>query len=203
MKVERITVQFKMSENSLFAVLVRSSSWISFAIVIVISLVAYYLVPVQFKVAIFATAVPFVITGLIAAWKQAKVPGRARVEATVATLNAMSWRDFSALMEQAFQRDGFVVTRTTGAADLMLVKAGRTTLVSCKRWKAASHGLEPLRELKDLRRAQEAREAIYVCVGNLTDNARQFALDNKVTLMQGTELTQLLRLPRKSLKSAS
>lgn len=193
----------KVSENSLFAILIRSSSWISFAIVIVIGLAAYYLVPIQFKVAIFATTIPFVITGLIAAWKQAKVPGSARVEATVAALNAMSWRDFSALMEQAYQRDGYVVTRSNGAADLVLVKAGRTTLVSCKRWKAASHGLEPLRELKDLRRAQEAREAIYVCLGSLTDNARQFALDNKVTLMQGTELAQLLRLPRKSLKSAS
>jgi restriction system protein len=192
-----------MSENSLFAVLVRSSWWISLAIVIAIGLVAYYLLPVQFKVAIFATAIPFVITGVIAAWNQSKLPGRARVEATVATLNAMSWRDFSVLMEQAFQRDGFNVTRSSGAADLVLVKAGRTTLVSCKRWKAASHGLEPLRELKDARRAQEARDAIYVCIGNLTDNARQFALDNKVTLMQGTALTQLLRLPRKSLKSVS
>jgi len=194
---------FKISENSLFATLVRSSWWISFALVITISLVAYYLVPLQFKVAIFATAVPFVITGVIAAWKQAKVPGKTRVEATVTALNAMSWRDFSALMEQAFQRDGFVVTRATGAADLVLVKAGRTTLVSCKRWKAASHGVEPLRDLKDARRAQEAREAIYVCIGNVTENAQKFALDNKVKLMQGTELTELLRLPRKSLKAVS
>ena len=196
-------MQFKMSENSLFAILVRSSWWISFAVVIAISLAAYYLVPVQFKVAIFATAVPFVVTGLIAAWKQSKVPGSGRVEATVAALNAMSWRDFSALLEQAYERDGFAVTRTSGAADLVLVKAGRTSLVSCKRWKAASHGVEPLRELKEARRAQEAREAIYVCIGGLTDKASQFDLDNKVTLMQGTELTQLLRLPRKSLKSSS
>jgi len=193
-------VQFKMSENSLFAILIRSSWWISFALAVVIALVAYYLVPMQFKVAIFATAFPFVVTGFIAAWRQIRVPGAARVEATMGVLNAMSWRDFSALMEQAFQRDGFVVTRSNGAADLVLVKAGRTSLVSCKRWKAASHGLEPLRELKAARRAQEAQEAIYVCIGSLTDNARQFALDNKVKLMQGVELTQLLHLSRKALK---
>lgn len=194
---------FKVSENSLFAILIRSSWWISYILVILICMAAYYLVPAQFKVAIYATAVPFAITGLIAAWKQAKVPGRARIEATEAALNAMSWRDFSALMEQAYQRDGFTVTRCSGAADLVLVKNGRTTLVSCKRWKAASHGLEPLRELKDLRRAQEAREAIYVCLADPTDKARQFAQDNKVTLMQGKALAQLLRLPKKLLKPVS
>lgn len=194
---------FKVSDNSLFAILIRSSWWISFVLSILICMVAYYLVPMQFKVAIYATAIPFVITGLISAGRQAKRPGRAQIEATIAALNAMSWRDFSARMEQAFQRDGYVVTRGSGAVDLVLVKDGRTTLVSCKRWKAANHGLEPLRDLKDARRAQEAREAIYVCIGNLSDNARQFALDNKVTLMQGTELAQLLRLPKKLLKPAS
>lgn len=196
-------MQFKVSENSLFAILVRSPWWVSYILVILICMASYYLVPVQFKIAIYATAVPFAITGLIAAWKQLQVPGRARVEATEAALNAMPWRDFLALMEQAYQRDGFVVTRSTGAADLVLVKDGRTTLVSCKRWKAASHGLEPLRELKDLRRAQEARAAIYVCIADPTENARQFALDNKVALMQGTELAQLLRLPKKLLKPAA
>lgn len=192
-----------MPENSLFAILIRSSWWISFAVAAAIAIVTHYFVPLQFKVAIYATAVPFVITGLIAAWKQMKVPGTARVEATTAALNAMSLRDFLNLLEAAYQREGFIVTRTSGAADLILVKAGRTSLVSCKRWKAASHGVEPLRELKAARRAQEAQEAIYICIGGLTDNARQFALDNKVKLMQGMELTQLLQLPKKLLKSAA
>jgi len=97
-------------------------------------------------------------------------------------------------MVQAFERDGYIVTPTQGAADFMLVKAGRTSLLSCKRWKAASQGLEPLRELDGARRAQELHEAIYVVAGNITDNARRFAADHRVTLMQGPELTRLLRL---------
>ena len=196
-------MQFKMSENSLFAILSRSSWWISYAIAIAVGLVARFVVPPQFSVAVFAVAIPFLITGAIAAKKQWKIPSSARVESTVEAVTAMSWRDFSALVEQAYQRDGFVVTRATGAADFTLVKAGRTSLLSCKRWKAANHGLEPLRELKTAQREQEAREAIYVFVGAMSDNARQFATDNKITLMQGTELAQLLRLPKGLVKSAS
>lgn len=196
-------MQFKMSENSLFAILIRSSWWISYAIALVVGLVARYAVPEQYSVAVFAIAVPFLITGAIAAKKQWEIPGSAKVEATVEAVTAMSWRDFSALLEQAFVREGFEVTRTSGAADFALVKTGRTTLVSCKRWKAANHGLEPLRDLKAAFRAQEAREAIYVCVGPLTDNALQFATDNKITLMRAMELTQLLKLPKGLVKSAS
>jgi len=191
-----------MSENSLFAILTRSSSWISFAIAIGVGLVAHFFVPVQYSVAAFSIAIPFLVTGAIAAKKQWQVPSSARVESTVEAVTAMSWRDFSVLVEQAYQRDGFVVTRTSGAADFTLTKAGRTSLVSCKRWKAANHGLEPLRELKAARRAQEAQEAVYVCVGSLTENARQFATDNKIRLLQGTELAQLLRLPKGLVKSA-
>ena len=192
-----------MSENSLFAYLLRSPWWISIAVALALVLLARFVLPDEYVFYALSFAVPFVITAAMAAWRQRDVPSEARVESTLEAVTAMSWRDFSALMEQAYERDGFVVTRSNGAADLVLVKNGRTTLVSCKRWKAASHGLEPLRELKDLRRAQEAREAIYVCIADPTDKARQFAQDNKVTLMQGKALAQLLRLPKKLLKPAS
>lgn len=191
-----------MSENSLFAILMRSSWWVSFAIAIALGLVARYFVPEEYWIAAFSITIPFVVTGVIAARKQWRVPGAARVESTIEAITAMSWRDFSALMEQAFERDGFVVTRTNGVADFKLDKGGRTSLVCCKRWKAAHHGLEPLRELKTARRAQEANEAIYVCAGSMTDNARQFAIENKIKLMQGPELAVLLLLPKASVKAA-
>ena len=192
-----------MSENSLFAILTRSSWLISLAIAVALGMVAHFLVPAQYSVAAFSVTIPFLITGAIAAKKQWQVPSSSRVESTLETVTAMPWREFSALVEQAYQRDGFVVTRSSGAADFTLLKAGRTSLLSCKRWKAANHGLEPLRELKAARRAQEAQEAIYVFVGAMTDNAQQFATDNKITLMQATELAQLLRLPKRPAKSAS
>lgn len=128
------------------------------------------------------------------------MPSETRVESTIEAVGAMSWRDFSALIEQAYQRDGYTVTRSNGAADFTLVKGNRTLLLCAKRWKAASHGLEPLRELDAARRAQEANEAIYVAAGTVTDNARRFAASNRITLLQAPELTRLLRLPKSATK---
>ena len=112
---------------------------------------------------------------------------------------AMSWREFSTLMEQAFRRDGFEVVRTNGAADFILTKDGRDSLVCCKRWKAASQGVEPLRELVAAQEAREAREALYVSAVDISDSARRFAKDNRVALMLAPQLTRLLRLPKKPL----
>ena len=189
-----------MSENSLFAYLLRSPWWISLALATALILLARYALPDKYYIYGLSCSIPFVVIAGMAAWKQRDVPSAARVAATLEAVSAMSWRDFSALMDEALQRDGYIVTRSTGAADFTLVKARRTVLLSCKRWKAASHGLEALRELDAARRAQEANEAIYVAAGQLTDNAVRFAAEHRITLMQGPELARLLRLPKGAAK---
>ncbi|MBS1228201.1 MAG: restriction endonuclease [Proteobacteria bacterium] len=189
-----------MSENSLFAYLLRSPWWISVAVALVLVLAARFVVPDEYVKYALSFAVPFMITAVMAAWKQRDVPSEARVESTLEAVSAMSWRDFSALLEQAYQRDGHTVTRRDGAADFTLVKGNRTMLLCAKRWKAANHGLEPLRELDAERRAQEANEAIYVAAGTVTDNARRFAAANRIRLMEGSELTRLLRLAKGAAK---
>lgn len=195
-------MQFKMSDQSLFAYLLRSPWWISLAIALALAVTGRFFLSDTFATYAFSFAIPFVIIAGVAAWKQSKQPRAARVAATLEAVSAMSWRDFSALMEQAFQHDGYEVTRMNGAADFRIVKAGRTSVVCCKRWKAATHGLEPLRELSVSRRENGARGAIYVAANGLTENARRFAADHKILLMQGPELTALLRLPKRAKKSS-
>lgn len=196
-------MQFKMSENSLFAYLLRSSWWVSLLVAIIVALIARFFLPDEYMAYALSFAFPFVVIAGIAAWKQWKVPSSARVASTLEAVSAMSWAEFSSLLEQAFQREGIVVTRISGAADFRLVEAGRVSLVCCKRWKAASHGLAPLRELEAARDAQEAHKAIYVAVGNISDNALKYASDHRIGLMQGPELTRLLRLPKTAAKARS
>ena len=191
-----------MSENSLFAYLLRSPWWVSLAVALALVLLARFVLPDEYVFYALSFAVPFVITAAMAAWRQRDVPSEARVESTLEAVGAMSWRDFSALIEQAYQRDGYAVTRSNGAADFTLVKGNRTVLLCAKRWKAASLGLEPLRELDAARRAQEANEAIYVAAAAVTDNARRFAAANRIRLIEGPELTRLLRLPKSATKKA-
>lgn len=195
-------MRLKVSENSLFSILLRSQWWISFAVAFGVVLVARLIVPEAYFIHASSIALPFVIIGAIAAWKQFQIPGAGRVAATVEAVSAMSWRDFSALVEQSFQREGYVVERMTGSADFKLVKMGKTTLVCCKRWKAASHGLEPLRDLDRQREAGDAHDALYVALGGVTENARDFARTHRIRLVEGLELTSLLRLPRRAKTSA-
>ncbi len=60
-------------------------------------------------------------------------------------------------------------------------------------WKAATHGAEPLRELQAAVRAQQATAGIYVALqGQVSDNARDFARDNGLVLMEADALAVLL-----------
>jgi restriction system protein len=187
-------MKLKMAENSLFAILLRSSWWWSFGIALGIVLIARLALPPQYVVYGASGALPFVVIGAIAAWKQLRSPSAARVADTLQATSAMSWSEFSGLLEDSFRRDGHAVTRLPGpAADFELAKGGRIALVSCKRWKVARAGIEPLRELHAAKRAREAQQGIFVTAGELTDNARKFAATNGIQVWQGAELAQLLR----------
>ena len=109
----------------------------------------------------------------------------------------MPWRDFANALEHAWQRAGYHVERVEGAADLRLTEKGQVTLVSARRWKAASHGVEPLRQLHAAMQAQGADAGIYIAAqGTITEQAQTFARDHHLTLLPASALVQLLHSAR-------
>ena len=187
-------MQFKMSKNSLFAILMRSPWWVSMLVAVAVAVAAHFALPLKMENYAWVMGLPFVVVGATAAWKQLRVPSPERVAATLQAAGALSWRDFADAMEEALKKDGYTVTRLSGpAADFALDKQGRTALLSCKRWTAARHGLEPLRELETAREKQQAQEAIYVSIVALTENAQRFATDKGMRVLQGVALAQMLR----------
>ena len=187
-------MKWEMHENSLFAVLLRSAWWVSFAIGLALSAVGATALPANWRVFGLVTGAPFLVIGCIAAWRQFRAPSTARVERTLAAVRALSWSDFAAALEDGFRRDGYAVSRVDGAAaaDFELKKEWRTLLVSGKRWKVARTGVEPLRELSAARDAREAHECLYVATGEVTDQARQFAAGHRIRFVDGAELARLL-----------
>jgi len=138
------------------------------------------------------TSLPFIVIGGYAGWQQLREPGTARVAATLESLRALSWEEFSGALEDAFRREGYAVSRMNIAgADLELTRARRVSLVGCKRWKVARTGIEPLRELDAVRLAREAHQCFYVAAGEITDNARAFATEKNIRLLHGAELAKL------------
>ncbi len=198
-------MKFEMSPNSMFAILLRSSWWIGFAISAGFVVIAKAFLPADYFVFGALGSAPFFVIGCITAWRQLRAPSAARVAAALSAIREMPWSTFSGVMEDAFRRDGHTVARHTGpAADFKLTKNGRVTLVNCKRWKAVRTGIEPLRELIKARDACGAHDCIYVALGEITDNARKFAADSGVQILQGAELAgSMPRVNRPSMRSSS
>jgi restriction system protein len=186
-------VKLQMAQNSLFAILLRSPWWISLAIAAAMSTAAWVLLPAAWRVAGALASFPFVVIAGMAAWRQRHAPSAARIEQTVASVSALAWPAFAELLEQAYKRDGHVAQRRGGAADFALERKGRTMLVSARRWKAARTGLEPLRELQAAREAAEAPDALYICLGELSEQAIAYAAQHRIAVWQANELAQALR----------
>lgn len=187
-------MKFKMAEKSLFAILLRSPWWISLVIALGLGLAAAALLPPKYFFFGAMGGLPFLVITVIAGYRQFKAPSTAHVAGTLAQLATMSWRDFSSAMEQAYVRQGYEVARLDGAAaDFVLSKSGGTTLLCCKRWKAARLGVEVLESLEAARAARKADGCLFVTLGEVSDKAREFAVDHRIGVMQGTDLAQFLR----------
>jgi restriction system protein len=182
-----------MAENSVFAILLRSPWWTSAAVAGAIVLVSRLALPSGWFAYGAFSAVPFAAIACIAAWRQLQVPSAGRVAATLDAVRAMPWSAFSQAVEEAFRRDGFAVTRLGGpAVDFEMVKLGRTALLSCKRWKTARTGVEPLRDLIAAKDARDAHDCMYIATGEITDKARAFAAERRIRLIDGADLVKLL-----------
>lgn len=180
----------KMNENSLFAILLRSPWWVSAVIALAVIAAMRFLLPTLYAV---AAALPFIVIAVYVAWKQLRAPSAKRIAGTLGRLRAMPWDEFAEAMGKAYGRQGYEVQRLGSVqADFELARGGRKTLVACKRWKATRTGVEPLRELDAARRAREAEECVYVAAGEITGQARAFAAERNIRLLEGPELAKLL-----------
>ena len=182
-----------MAQNSLFAILLRSRWWISMACGLVIVLLCMAVLPTDIRVVGAMGSLPFFAVGAIAAARQWGQPGSARTQALLAQAGQLSSRELQQWLARAWQAEGYAVTPwQQEGADLELQRAGRATLALTRRGKAGTHGVEPLRALAQAAGKRNA-EAVYVLLqGELSDNARDFAREHRLVVLQGQELGALL-----------
>jgi len=183
-----------VAKRSLFALLSRSPWWLS-----VLAAAAIFMLVRQFLTdyAALAATLPFLGIAGYAGWRQSRLPSAERVAAALAALRTMPWQEFAAIMDATFCQQGYaVLALDRGAADFELRKSGRLTLASCRRWKVAQTGIEPLRELWLATEAAHAQDCIYVATGVLSQNARQFAAEKQIRLLCEADLVQSLTRTR-------
>jgi restriction system protein len=187
-------MNLKMNKNSLFAILLRSPWWVSLSIALAILAIAWVALPPQYKLFGMLISGPFWIVSAMAGWRRYRLPNPEYVEHRLQVFRSMSWLDFSAAVQQALLRDGFVVSRLDSSeADFAIDTGERKGLVSCKRWKVPTNGVEPLRDLYQAMKNSDGDECIYVTTGNFTQNAMQFAVEKKIRLLHEATRFNFLR----------
>lgn len=124
----------------------------------------------------------------------------------IGSLRAMSWQEFEQLVGEAYRRQGYAVEESGGSGadggvDLILRKAGATTLVQCKQWKTRKVGVKIVRELYGVMAAEQAPRGVVVTCGHFTNEANAFADGNPVDLVDGPALWELVQAVKTGKKS--
>jgi restriction system protein len=186
-------MKWKMSDRSLFAVLLRSPWWISLVLAAALALAASALLPEAYKSVGALSSFPFVVVGVIAAWRQRANLSPEQAQALQTELAAMNWRAFSQLLQHAYVQQGYGVTAVPNSAmDLKLTRQGQTTVVCAKRWKAASWGLESLQALVAERAAMDATHLVCVSLQDIPPGLKKFVQEHGVTWLSGQSLWALV-----------
>jgi restriction system protein len=186
-------MKLKMAENSLFAILLRSPWWISMLVAGGFAVVSIALLPADWRVLGALSGFPFIVISVMAARRQWGQPSAAQVQRTSETLAALPWPAFETLLTRGFEREGYEVKPLPGGrgADLELVRSGRRTLVAARRWKSARIGVEALKPLQAARDAAEADAAIFIGLGEPSEQARPYAAANGLQIWQAAELAKI------------
>jgi restriction system protein len=114
------------------------------------------------------------------------------------SIRDMSWRQFELLCGETYRRKGFAVQENglggaDGGIDLILRRGGETWLVQCKRWKTFKVGVKEVRELYGILAAERADKGVFITSGKYTQDARAFAANKPLDLVDGPALLDLVR----------
>jgi restriction system protein len=110
-------------------------------------------------------------------------------------VSQLSWREFESLIGEGFRRRGYTVADNAGAGpgggvDLVLAKGAERALVQCKHWRRSSVGVAVIRELYGVMAARSVRSGFVVTSGTFTPEAREFAAQCGIELIDGARLNE-------------
>jgi len=180
---------FKMSENSLFAILLRSPWWYSLLIGFVFITLGLVLLGGQYLIIGICGALPFFGIAGVAGYKQMQQPSLKRVQEVDKQARKMTSAQITDKISKCYEQERFDRTVFKGnAADVELIRGNRIVLLCSKRFKVGNTGVEPLKQLVAAGASIEASEYLYVALGDISAAAREYASRNNIQLITATKL---------------
>lgn len=120
------------------------------------------------------------------------------VQTGTSSIRDLSWQEFERLLAEAFRRDGYAVEQlggkgADGGIDLRLRRGSEVVLVQCKHWQKWKVDVRVARELYGVVASERATAGILVTSGEFTADAKEFAENAAITLIDGELLTDMIR----------
>lgn len=143
----------------------------------------------------------FLLMGALSFMRALAIRRRFSDLTSIESVRQLPWRQFEAIVGEAFRRRGYSVTENAvdgadGGIDLVLRKDGATLYVQCKQWRLTKVGVKPIRELNGVIAASDAVGGFFVASGDYTDDARDFARRCSIGLIDGPALIEMIALAR-------
>ena len=184
-------MKFKMAQGSLFAVLMRSPWWYSVLIALLVVAIGLVLVGGKYLILGIATALPFIGIATYSAYSQSQRPGMKRVLEVEQAARKMPVAELAKTIADNYEKINFDVIAFKGdEAELELERGMHKFLLSCKRFKAAKTGIEPLKKLTTAGEKHEVSGYLYVALGEISANALAYAQKNNIELIQAEALAE-------------
>ena len=127
-------------------------------------------------------------------WKQRRLLNRQR---DIASIRKLNWKEFEELLGEYYRRKGFRVRENHGVGadgglDLWLENKDGLHLVQCKQWRAQKVGVTIVRELYGVMAYEGATSGSVVTSGSFTQEAKRFAADISIELIDGEQLEGMI-----------
>ncbi|MEX0740801.1 MAG: restriction endonuclease [Pseudohongiella sp.] len=148
-------------------------------------------------------ALLFLMPAPLSFWLMRKKRRLLDKQQNIESIRLLGWREFEELLAEAYRRQGYSVVENfkagpDGGIDIRLSKGGHVHLVQCKHWKSQKVGVNVVREMLGLVKAEDAARAIVVTSGFFTQEAINFAQAQPVDLIDGSQLYQLISSVQRS-----
>ncbi|MBS0660911.1 MAG: restriction endonuclease [Verrucomicrobia bacterium] len=151
----------------------------------------------------------FLFLAALSALRAARTRAALASQTTLEELLQIDPKHFEELMGEVFRREGYAVQETLsrgadGGIDLRLRRGADTAVVQCKRWASTRKvGAPVLHQILGVSTAEGFQHAILVTTSGFTAEARSFAGQNGIELVDGQALLRRLAAVRANTPLAS
>ena len=152
--------------------------------------IAQYLLPLAFLISAAVSG--------FGRWKRSDLRESVAQDTTGSILRGLPWLDFALLVAETFRCQGYEPSESHNTADgrdttLELTRKDRCYLVDCTDWRSSRAGARAVRELSRCIDTTGAEGGFAVTSGQFTSEAKHFAADRNIELIDGRHLKELIR----------